>query len=235
MYDEHSRRLFHVWRGGRGSILAFAEDYAGLIAGLLDLYEAGGDFAWLRWAESLQEEMDTLFWDGEAGGFFGSPAGDASVLIRMKESYDGAEPSANSLAALNLARLAAMTGRIDWRERAGSALRAFARAAERAPESMPQMLVALDFFLGPVRQIVLAGQPDDPRMQELARVVHGRLEAPRIILWADGGEGQAWLAQRLPELRDMHPCSGLPTAYVCREFVCDAPTNDPAQLERLLT
>ena len=96
------------WRGEAGSIAGFAEDYAFLIQGLLDLYEADWEVDWLKWALELQERQDALFWDETGGGYFSSAAGDPLVPLRMKEDYDGAEPSANSISALNLLRFARM-------------------------------------------------------------------------------------------------------------------------------
>ena len=110
LYDTKTGVLYRSWREGRGDIPAFAEDYAALIQGLLDLYEAGFEIRWLQWAEQLQARMDELFWDAAQGGYFNSRADDASIIVRLKEDYDGAEPSPNSLAAMNLVRLSRMVG-----------------------------------------------------------------------------------------------------------------------------
>jgi len=233
-YDGAARRLARCGGVGARTIPGFAEDYAFLITGLLDLYEARGSVGWLQWAVELQEAMDTLFWDAAAGGYFGSAAGDASILVRFKEGYDGAEPSPNSVAALNLLRLATLLGRADFRRRGEETIEAFRGTWTRSADALPQMLVALDFALGGVRQVVLAGSPMDPAMRALTRAVHGRLEASRVIVWADGGAGQAWLAERVPFLRDVRALNGRPTAYVCRDFACLQPTTDPAELARQL-
>ena len=232
-YDAATRRLIRCGAGAR-AIPGFAEDHAFLIAGLIDLYEAGGAIGWLQWAVELQEEMDTRFWDGAAGGYFGSEPGDASILVRFKEGYDGAEPSPNSVAALNLLRLAALLDRADFRRRGEETIAAFRTIWSRSADALPQMLVALDFALGEVRQIVLAGAPTDPELRALARAIHGKLEPPRVILWADGGAGQAWLAERVPFLRDVAARDGRATAYVCRDFACRQPTSEPAELARQL-
>ena len=99
LFDAESGVLYRSWRMGRGSAEAFAEDYAFLIQGLLDLYEAGFDLRRLKWAERLQHTMDVRFWDAERGGYFTSQAGDPHIVLRLKESYDGAEPAASSVAA----------------------------------------------------------------------------------------------------------------------------------------
>jgi uncharacterized protein YyaL (SSP411 family) len=232
LWDAATGHLRRSWCGAPGAAPGFADDYAALVQGLLDLYEATGAIRWLQWADQLQATMDTLLWDEEGGGYFGSPPGDPSILVRMKEDYDGAEPAPASIAALNLLRLAAMLGD-DGRRRQAEAVFASLRGQwSRAPHAVPQLLVAMDFALGPVRQIVLAGSPADPGHAALRREVHRQLEAPRVILWADGGEGQAWLAERVPFLRAVEPLEGKPTAYVCRNFTCQLPTTDPAVLAR---
>jgi uncharacterized protein YyaL (SSP411 family) len=120
LYDDATGTLYRSWCGGRGTVPGFAEDYACLIQGLLDLYEAGFDVRWLQWAERLQAKMDALFWDAEHGGYFNTRTGDPAVILRLKDDYDGAEPAANSIAALNLHRLDWMIGGVDggYRERA---------------------------------------------------------------------------------------------------------------------
>ena len=211
-----------------------AEDYAGLIAGLLDLYEAGGGAEWLHWAAELQELMDSLFRDETDGGYFGSAAGDPSILVRLKESYDGAEPAAGSVAALNLLRLAALLGREAWRRQAEATIASLQPHWLMAPQALPQLLVAADFASEPVQQLVFAGQPDDPALRALVRAAHRRLARPRVILWADGGAGQEWLAQQRPELTAMHPVDGKAALYLCRGATCLPPVTAAAEVERLL-
>jgi uncharacterized protein YyaL (SSP411 family) len=110
LYDAATGTLYRSWREGRSEIGGFAEDYACLIQGLLDLYEAGFEIRWLQWAVVLQTKMDALFWDPERGGYFNSRADDPTVIVRLKEDYDGAEPASNSVAAMNLIRLDWMLG-----------------------------------------------------------------------------------------------------------------------------
>lgn len=118
LYDSATNRLYRTWRGERSHVPGFAEDHAFLIQGLLDLYEATFEICWLQWAERLQQALDERFWDGESGGYFGNEDGDPLVLLRLKEDYDGAEPSANSIAALNLLRLSRMFHRDAYEARA---------------------------------------------------------------------------------------------------------------------
>ena len=213
--------------------MGFAEDYACLIAGLLDLYEADFDTAWLKWAVELQAKMDALFGD-DAGGYFSTSGEDKSVLIRMKEDYDGAEPSPNSIAAMNLLRLAQITADDKLGDRARKTLTAFSPQMTRLPTAVPQMLCALDASLAKPRQIVIAGKRDAADTQALLREVRARFIPNKIVLLADGAEGQAWLSERLEFLKTAQPHDGKAQAFVCENFVCQLPTGDPAKLRELL-
>jgi uncharacterized protein YyaL (SSP411 family) len=222
--------LRRSYRAGASDIPGFAEDYAYLIAGLLDLYEADFDVTHLQWALELQAKMDATFYDEQVGGYFSTSGTDPSVLLRMKEDYDGAEPSPSSLAVSNLLRLAQITGEAKLRARGEATLAAFAGTMASQPSAVPQMLCALDAALAKPRQIVLAG----PNPEPLLRAVHARFLPNKIVLRADGGAGQAWLGQRLEFLRTVAPLDGQATAYVCEDFVCQLPTSDPAKVRELL-
>ena len=128
--------LARSWRGEVRGPDAFAEDYACLVSGLLDLYEATGAARWLREADRLQGEMDARFRD-EDGAYFGSAAGDATVLVRIKEDHDGAEPAASSVAAENLARLAGLLDEARRLEMARETVRALGEVVERMPVALP--------------------------------------------------------------------------------------------------
>ncbi|WP_415908884.1 thioredoxin domain-containing protein [Oleiharenicola sp. Vm1] len=234
LWDEASGTLYRTWRETRGDIPAFAEDYAFLIQGLLDLYEAGFDLRWLQWAERLQARMDALFWDAERGGYFNSRADDPSVLVRLKEDYDGAEPAPSSVAAMNLVRLDWMLGLPGARARAQATIEAFRAHWTGHPHALPQMLGALELFLEPPRTIVLAGGREAAELRALAAVAHEQLGPRRALLHADGGAAQAWLAARRPYLAEMRPVGGAATAFVCEEFACRTPVATPAELRAQL-
>jgi uncharacterized protein YyaL (SSP411 family) len=226
--------LLRSYRQGASDIAGFVDDYASLIQGLLDLYEANFDVAWLQWALELQQKQDALFADPEHGGYFSVSGEDKSILLRMKEDYDGAEPSPNSVSAMNLLRLAQITGDDKLHARAVKTINAFADQLKNAPTAMPQMLVALDASLAKPRQIVIAGTRDAAETRELLRTVHARYLPNKLLLLADAGAGQAWLAERLEFLQTVSPLGGKPAAYVCEDFVCKLPTTDPAELRTLL-
>ncbi len=235
LFDAARGVLFRTWRNGRGRTEGFAEDYAFLVQGLLDLYEASFEIRWLQWAEQLQRKMDELFWDEAKGGYFNSAAGDASIVLRLKEDYDGAEPAPSSVAATNLFRLAGLLQGEAWRTRGLACVEAFRGQWSRAAHAMPQMLCALELALEPPHRVVLAGDPRAADFRALVQVLHERLGPRRLLLATDGAEGQKWLAERAPWLAALQPVEGRATAYVCEEFTCQAPVTDPAELRKRLT
>ncbi len=234
LYDAATGRLRRSACEGRSAAVGFAEDYACLIAGLIDLHEAGGGLEWLQWAETLQERMEVLFWDPAHGGYFGSAADDPALIARLKDDYDGAEPAATSVAALNLLRLAALLGREEWRGRGETAIAALRGTWRSLPQALPQLLVAVDFAQGPVWRIVLVGRRSDPALGRLAAALHRRLELPRIILWVEGAAEREWVARRHPWVLAMGEADAAATAFVCRDTACLPPIRDPEELARAL-
>jgi uncharacterized protein len=233
LYDESRRVLVRNYRAGRSEVDGFADDYAFVIQGLLDLYEASFDVSWLQFAIALQETQDRLFFDEERGGYFSSTGQDATILLRMKEDNDSAEPAASSVAALNLLRLAQLRSEIRLRERAQKTINAFSPQIGHFPSAMPQMLVALDFSLGQPRQIVIAGKREANETRALLAEVHRHFIPNKILILADGGDGQKYLEEKNEALRTMKPLEGQPAAYVCENFTCKAPVNSPEALRNL--
>ena len=234
LYDAERGILYRCYREGRGANEGFAEDYAYLVAGLLDLYEATFDTRWLQWAERLQQTMDALFWDAQNGGYFNSRADDASIVLRLKEDYDGAEPSPNSVAGANLLRLEAVFHGDGLRSRARRTIEALRPQWAKAPHALPEMLCAIERALEMPCQVVIAGDPQAGDFQKLAGVLRDRLEMRRAVIAADGAEGQRWLAERAPWLAEMRPLDGRAAAYVCIGQTCQAPVITPEELRHTL-
>jgi uncharacterized protein YyaL (SSP411 family) len=234
LYDPARKVLFRNYREGRSAVEGFADDYAFVIQGLLDLYEASFDVGWLRFAIELHEIQDRLFFDEERGGYFSGTGKDASILLRMKEDNDSAEPAASSVAALNLLRLAQFRNDARSYERAEKTIEAFAPQISHFASAMPQMLVALDLTLSNPRQIVIAGDREAAETCALLAEVHRHFVPNKILLLADGSGGQEYLGERMEAVREMKPVEGKPAAYVCENFSCKAPVTDPAALGALL-
>jgi hypothetical protein len=229
------QELHRSWREGERGPKGFATDYACLIHALLDLYQAGLDVKWLQWAVALQAEMDSLFLDKEKGGYYSVHTDMAHSVLRIKEDYDGAEPSPNSLAALNLVRLAAILDGKAYAEQAQKIITLFGKTLQDSASSVPMLVTAADFLERGKQQIVLAGEKTAPEFQALLKVVQSRLLPNAVILHADGGDGQAWLAKHNEALAEMKPVSGKPAVYVCQNYTCQAPVTDAAALEKLLS
>ncbi len=234
LHDPKAGKLWRSYRAGTPSVAGFLDDYTDLISGLMDLYQADFDVHWLKWAVSLQEKQDQLFGAFREGGYFDAGTSDASLLSPTRESYDGAEPSPNSTAAMNLLRLAQFTDRTAWHEKAQRTIAAFASRLQADPEAVPALASALDFWLAQTKQIVIAGVPGAPDTRALLRIVNERFLPNKILLLADGGSGQGQLARWLPFLAGVRTKQGHATAYVCQNYVCKLPTTDPQTVARLL-
>jgi hypothetical protein len=234
LYDPQRGVLYRSWREGRGAAEGFAEDYAYLIQGLLDLYEASFEVRWLQWARELQAAMDARYWDDARGGYFNSRAEDAAIVLRLKEDYDGAEPAPSSVAAGNLLRLAAIGHDEALRQRGWRTIEAFRAQWSGTPHAMPEMLCAVALALEPPRQVVLVGERGREDFQALAAVLAERLGPRRVLLAVTDETERRWFAAQSPWMAGMRAVEGRATAYVCENFACQAPVADAADLRRLL-
>ncbi|HSR36283.1 MAG TPA: hypothetical protein VLL73_03805 [Desulfurivibrionaceae bacterium] len=233
--EKDTGRLCRRYREGEAGLAGQLDDYAFLVQALLDLYEADFDVAWLDAAEALSRTQIALFRDAEGGGFFDAGAAEKNLLVRMKSDYDGAEPTGNSIAALNLLRLCRITANEEWQTMAEHTIAAFASRLKEYPPILPQMLIAYDFSRRPLRQLVLVGEKDEPGTRQLLDVVHQRFLPDTVVLLADEkGGGRAWLARRQPLVAEMQRVGGRPTAYLCQDYTCGQPTSEPRELEKQL-
>jgi uncharacterized protein YyaL (SSP411 family) len=229
MWDASARRLLRRFRAGDAAIEAYAEDYACLIFGLLELFQATGDPDWLTWARDLQARQDELFWDAEGGGWFSTTGADQSVLLRMKEDYDGAEPSPSSVAAMNTLTLAHLTGERAYADRATEAIASFGGRLEEQGRAVPFMAAALSTSIAGGEQIVIVGHRDADDTRAMWVAAHKEYRPFAVIMQFDPSEQKA-VAAHMPWVADMTMIDDKATAYVCRGFACDAPTVDPSKL-----
>ena len=223
-------RLLHREKDGRAAIPGFATDYAFLTEALLDLYEATFEPRYFSQAVRFQEILDEDFAD-PAGGYFLSASGHDGLIVRPKESYDGATPSSNSVAASNLLRLSAFTGDERYARRAEILFDAFGELLDRAPSAFPRLLCALDFRESAPREIVLAGEPGREDFEALRRVAFASPDLDRVLAHV---ESAAEIPELAPLTRARSTRDGKAAAYVCERFACQAPVTDPAALETLL-
>ena len=222
-------RLHRVWKGGSARLNAYLEDYAFLIQGLLDLYEASGEPEWLRSAEELMRIQTERFDDPGSGLFYFTSSDHEQLLVRQKEYTDNATPSGNSVSCLNLLRLGEFLADSDYRRRASLMLEPLTPVLAQYPTAMGYWLQALDLHLGPVEEIAIAG-PATGR-EELLGVLRTRFIPRKVLAWSVAGEpagaGIALLENR-PAIR------GRATAYVCRNQACLQPVTSAAALEEQL-
>jgi uncharacterized protein len=226
--------LLRRYRAGDAAIPGFLDDYSMFAEALLDLYETQFDRRHLDLAIAITEKMRERFEDPEKGGFFTSPEGDDSLVMRMKDDYDGAEPSGNSIAALNLLRLAQITNRLEYRDAAERTIVAFEPRLSVASAALPQMLAACEFLTGDPRQIVIVGDKDAADTRELLQALFTRFLPNRIILLVDSDATRAALSSAIPSIGDMRKLDGRAAAYVCRDYACQLPVSEPAGLAGLL-
>ncbi len=234
LYDSDSGTLFRRYRDQEAGLAGQLDDYAFLVNGLLDLYEASFDITWLQLAMALTEKQIALFADEAQGGFFETSGTDRSVLVRLKGDYDGAEPTGNSISALNLLRLAWITGNEDWLKRAGATIDAFGGRLNDYPPILPQMLVAHEFQGSKPRQFVVVGKLGRPDTEIMLVMIRKRFLPGKIVLLADGGPGQEFLRQYQPMLEELTQQENKTTVYLCENFSCQLPTADLAELAKRL-
>ncbi|MBI2104381.1 MAG: thioredoxin domain-containing protein [Candidatus Omnitrophica bacterium] len=231
---QRNGRLLHRYREGEASIPAFLDDYAFLAWGLTDLYEATGEARWLAEAKRLTQEMVRLFWDDKAGGFFFSGDQNERLIAQTKELYDGALPSGNSVAALDLVRLGQLTMDKELQDHAERLVRTFSGQANQAPSAFPQFLIALDVWLGPSQEIVIAGDPASADTQQMLRAVYGRFLPRAVLAVQPANDASGAVEALIPFIKEQRPLQGKATAYVCKNYVCNLPTTDVAKLTALL-
>jgi hypothetical protein len=227
-------RLLRVRKCGRSRVPAFLDDYAYFVEALLDLYEAGFETNFLDQARELSDLMLDLFWDAGAGGFYYTARDGEALIARKKDFFDNATPSANGVAALSLLRLERLTGEPRYREAAEKLFRAVARAVDQMPMAFASMLIALDFYHSPPVEVAVVGEPGSSSTRALWETVHSGFLPGRVLAGAPGPEVDAALGARVPLLRGKRAEGGQSSAYVCRDYACQAPVSEPEALRTLL-
>ena len=217
--------LFHRWRDGESDKAQLLEDYAFLLSGVIELYEATLEPEHLDFAIELASAMLEKFFDVENGGFWQSGGGSKDLILRLKDDYDGAEPSGNSVATLSLLKLGAITGEKKFAQAAEKTFRLFAERLESFPQAVPYLLQALDFSLQDPVRVVIAGKQDSAKFRELLHAAHSVYQPNKIILGNTG---------TVEEFSRTLPAKGEATAYVCFGNECKPPTDSVEQVKKLL-
>ena len=226
LWDAKTKTLYHRWRDGQRDNTQLLESYAFLLSGVIDLYEATLRPEHLDFAIALAESMTERFHDAKDGGFWQSTDDAKDLILRVKDDYDGAEPSGNAVATLALYKLAAITERKDFRETADRTLKLFSDRLWQVPQAVPYLLGALDFSLEEPRRAVLAGDFHTPAGRALLRGAHAAFQPNKVILGTQGAVE--------PFAKTLTPKEGKPTAYVCTGTACQPPTHEAGKLKSLL-
>ncbi|CAD6235031.1 unnamed protein product [Miscanthus lutarioriparius] len=243
LYDACSKRLNHSYRNGPSKAPGFLDDYAFLISGLLDLYEFGGKIEWLLWAVQLQVTQDELFLDKQGGGYFNTPGEDPSVLLRVKEDYDGAEPSGNSVAAINLIRLSSIfdaSKSTGYKCNVEHLLAVFETRLRQLSIALPLMCCAADMLSVPSRkQVVLVGQKGSEEFQDMVAATFSLYDPNRTVIQIDPRnteEMEFWDNNNanIAQMARSSPLGKPAVAHVCQDFKCSPPVTSPGALRGLL-
>jgi uncharacterized protein YyaL (SSP411 family) len=217
--------LYHRWRDGERDNVQLLEGYAFLLSGVIELYEATLEPRHLDFAVALAHSMLAKFYDAENGGFWQSAAEAKDLILRVKEDYDGAEPSGNSVAVLALLKLGAMTGRKEFTKAAEKSLRLFSARLQQAPQALPFMLQALDFSMQEPGRAVVAGDPNSAKARELLRAVHSVYQPNKVVLGNMGA---------VEEFARTLPAKDGPVVYLCAGTSCQPLAGDSIKVREML-
>jgi len=226
--------LRHSWHDGQAAIDGFLDDYAFLVWGLIELYEALFEVRYLEAALELSAFMTLHFRDEASGAFYLTTQAHEDLFVRTKELVDGALPSGNSVAALNLARLGRLTGNLAWEDYARDIGKAFSSQIDRIPSAFTQYLSALDFLLGPSQEIVIVGQPARSDTTAMLRAPRRTFSPNTTLAFIPSDADTHPLKKIIPHSAAMGSIRDSATAYVCSGSVCQEPITDPASLADLI-
>ncbi len=227
-------RILHRYRDGHAAILANVDDYAFLIWGLLELYETVFDVHYLQTALNLNSEMIRYFWDEQNGGFYFTADDAEELIVRQKDIYDGAIPSGNSVAVLNLFRLARITANSDLEDKANKIMLAFSKDVKSEPFGYTQMMVGLDFGIGPSYEIVIVGNPEAKDTKEMLNFLRKHFVPNKVVLLRPSDQEEPDIIRLAKFTEYQSSFDGKATAYVCLDYACKMPTTDTEEMLKLL-
>ena len=230
---EDNGRLLHRYRDGEAAIAGNVDDYAFLTWGLLELYQTTFDIDYLVTALELEKDLYERFWDAEHGGYFFTPSDGEELLVRTKEVYDGAVPSGNSVAMLNLTRLGRITASTALEQRADEIGRAFYNDVTKAPHAFTALLMALDFGVGPSYEVVIVGTADANDTKDMQRALD-QVYVPNKVVVLKPSRGGDDIGKLASYTKTQSAIEGRATAYVCMNYACDLPTTDVGKMLELL-
>jgi uncharacterized protein YyaL (SSP411 family) len=227
-------RLLHRYRLGESGLSAHIDDYSFFIWGLLELYEASFDPKYIKIALELNSDFIKRFWDNKTGGFFFTASDGEKLPVRQKEVYDGATPSGNSVAAMNILKLARFTGSSELESMASKVAGAFSSTIRKIPSAYTQFLLFVDFLLGPAFEIALVGHLGSKDVKNIMTSLNGIYAPNKLMIFKPCDSESHEILEVAPYLVNFEMINNKATIYVCRNFACETPTNDPDRMLFLL-
>ena len=225
--------LLHRYRQGEAGIRANVDDYAFFIWGMIELYESTFDIKYLKVALSLQDEMDKGFWDDKNGGYYFTSNDAEKLISRQKEIYDGAIPSGNSVAGLNLLKLSRITGEVEYEQKAAKLGKAFSETIESGPMAYTLFMIGLDFGIGPSYEVVIVGDPGAKDTKAMIDAVRKNYSPSKVVLTK--GKDDDKITEIADFTKGQSSIEGKATAYVCLNHICNLPTTDINKMLELLS
>ncbi len=222
--------LLHSFRKGEAEIDGLLDDYAFILNGFIDLYQAGFDIEHIRRAIRIAERMIELFWDFENSGFYLVPVGRTDLIGRSRHNRDGAVPSGNAIAGEALLKLHQLIDRVDFLNYADKLVKAFAAQAADHPEGYLRTIALMEVLLSPRKQIAVIGNGEAPHLFDLLKVVNSVYMPELIVAYGESAEHS-----ELALLQDRVALNGKPTAYYCHDFTCERPVIDPVELREMIS
>jgi uncharacterized protein YyaL (SSP411 family) len=227
-------RLLHRYRDGQAALPANVDDYAFLIWGMIELYETTFEVRFLQRALELNDDLVKHFWDEEAGGLYFTADDAEKLLVRQKDIYDGAIPSGNSVAALNLLHLGRIAANTDLEEKAVKIGRAFSKAVQQSPSAYTHLMLAVDFAIGPSYEVVIAGKAGAKDTKAMIRALRAHFLPNKVVILRPSEEESPNIANIAEYTKYQTSIDGKATAYVCLNYNCKLPTTDSGKMLELL-
>ncbi len=227
-------RLLHRYRDGEAGLPSHVDDYSFLIWGLLELYEATFDVKYLKLALDINKDFIQHYWDDKNGGFYFIADDGEDLLVRQKEIYDGAVPSGNSVAMLNLLRLARITADTDSEKKASDISKVFSRQVKQSPPAHTLLLCAMDFAFGPSYEIVIVGNSQAKETKEMIYAFQQHFIPNKVVILKPTEEPDPFITKIAPYTKFQTSLNNKPTAYVCQNFACNQPTTDVVEMLKRL-
>ncbi len=225
--------LLHRYRDGQPALNGNVDDYAFLTAGLIDLYEASFNTDYLKTALKLTKQLLNHFWDNENGGFFFTPDYAREQIVRNKEVYDGAVPSGNSVALLNLLKLGRITANPEFEEKASLLIKSFSKIIKTSPSAFTRFLSSLDFTFAKSLEIIIAGKKESADTKLMLKEIAGHF-IPNKVIMLNERNGEEDISEVIPFLDDYMQIDNTATVFVCKNYICSLPVNRPDALKKIL-